>query len=146
MSLTETLSIVTGLLRRPALDAKTPAAPPPPPPPPPVEEPRLVEARVEFRGLLWHPVLGVQERAGLVVSAKAGLPHCARCDKALALVSGTQETWSCAACGGFTPGRDVDFSALDGVVSVALGGFLREHPAFAPAPGLNAPTRALQAA
>ena len=103
-------------------------------------------ARVEFRGLLWHPVLGVQERAGLVVSVKAGLPHCARCDKPLALVTGTMETWSCAACGSFTPGKDVDFSALDGVVSVALGGFLRSHPAFSPAPGLNAPARALQSA
>lgn len=116
------------------------------PPPPPAAPPRLVAGFVQFQGLFWHPVLGVQDETRLVVSAKAGLPHCARCDKALALEKGPREVWSCPACGDARPGTDVDFFALDSVIAAYLKDFLQAHPDFRPAPGLSAPARALTAA
>ncbi len=144
MTFTDTLQAVTGLLRRPAPKPAAPqAAPLAAAPPEPV---RTVDARVEFRGLLWHPVIGVQEQARLVVSAKAGLPYCRRCDKALSLSPAAQEVWSCGACAYACPGKDVDFSALDAVVAEAVSGFLQAHPDFSPAPGLNVPLRAVQPA
>jgi ribosomal protein L37AE/L43A len=91
--------------------------------------------------MLWHPVLGVAEEARQVVTAKAGLPHCARCDKALSLVTAAQEVWSCAVCGGFIPGKDVDFYAMDTVIAEGLAAFLSAEPSFTPAEGL-APARA----
>lgn len=98
--------------------------------------PRLLQGRVEFRGMLWHPVLAVQDEERLVVSAKAGLPHCARCDKALVLERGAREVWTCTSCGDVRPGADVDLSATDGAIGEALSAFLCEHPGYAAAEGL----------
>ncbi|MDX6770482.1 MAG: hypothetical protein SF051_13185 [Elusimicrobiota bacterium] len=139
----------TGLLERlfsaPAprahsLTAVEPAVPAPAPAP---AASRSVTGLVKFRGMLWHPVLGVAEEARLVVTAKVGLPHCARCDKALSLVKGAAEVWSCPGCGDSRPGSDVDFYAADTVIAEDLGAFLRAHPGYAAAEGLPAPARAL---
>lgn len=144
MSLAETLTAVTGLLRRPKPDAshllEAPVAAPAPALPPPS---RHVTCRVKFREMYWHPVLAVADEARLVVTANAGLPHCARCDKALALTGGTGEAWTCAACGDAHPGSDADFYAADIVVAEGLRGFMAANPGFAAAPGLAVPGRAL---
>lgn len=124
-----------------------PAAPPPAPPPPSAAPPapsRLLEARVSFREMLWHPVIGLAEAERLICSAKAGLPHCPSCDKPLAL-SADGKDWTCPGCRSSRPSADVDFFAMDQVIAEALVAFLREHRDFAPAPGLSIPARALQA-
>jgi hypothetical protein len=126
--------------RNAAPAAPVQAAPAPVTPPAPS---RFVEGRVEFRGMLWHPVIGLADAERLIVSVKAGLPHCQRCDKALSLQG---SDWGCAACGERRPGADVDFFAMDCVIAEDLVAFFREHPDYSPAPGLNVPARALQAA
>lgn len=126
--------------------APTPLPVPETPLPLPPAPSLMLEGRVEFRSMLWHPVLGLREDSHLVVSAKAGLPHCARCDKALTLSQGSGDAWSCAACGEARPAADVDFFAMDCVIAEAMGSFFKEHPEFTPAPGLSVPARALQAA
>lgn len=124
-----------------------PAVPPPAPLPPPSAPPvasRFLEARVSFREMLWHPVIGLAEAERLICSAKAGLPHCSACDKPFAL-AGDGKDWTCPACHESRPAADVDFFAMDQVIAEALVAFLREHPDFAPAPGLSVSARALQA-
>jgi len=137
-----------------SLFAKTPvptapAAEPPPaapaPAPAPVVPSRRVEGRREFRGLLWLPVLEVSDDEKLVVSARAGLPHCLRCERALSLAAGPREEWECGGCGDKRPGSEVDFFATDSVVAEGLKAFFAENPGFRPAPGLSAPLRALAA-
>jgi hypothetical protein len=103
-----------------------------------------LESRVSFRDMLWHPVIGLAEAERLVCSAKAGLPHCAACDKPFAL-SADGKDWACPACREKRPAADVDFFAMDQVIAEALVGFLREHRDFSPAPGASLPARALQA-
>lgn len=123
-----------------------PAAPAPVPPPPPAAPPmpsRFLEARVSFRDMLWHPVIGLAEAERLVCSAKAGLPHCPACDKPFAL-SADGKDWTCPGCHASRPAADVDFFAMDQVIAEALLAFLRDHRDFAPAPGLSAPARAFQ--
>lgn len=120
--------------------APEPPAPAPLPPPPPPEATVFASGRVEYNGLLWHPVVGVAEDQRLVVSAKAGLPHCRDCDKPLTL----SRDWSCPACGRSASGADADFYSMDHVTVEWLAEFLREHPDHAPAPGL--PVRAPVAA
>jgi len=108
---------------------------------------RRVEGRREFRGLLWFPVLEVQDESRLVVSARAGLPHCPRCERALTLGAGAQqEEWECGSCHDRHPGTAADFFATDSVVAEGLKEFFAENPDFSPAPGLSAPARALAAA
>lgn len=127
---------------------RTPAAPAPQAAPAPAALPapsRFLEGRVAFRDMLWHPVIGLAEAERLVCSAKAGLPHCAGCDKALAL-SGDGKDWTCPVCHGTRPAADVDFFAMDQVIAESVVSFFREHPDFAPAPGLSVPARALQTA
>lgn len=116
------------------------------PAPAPVVTPapsRFVAGRVEFRGMLWHPVIGVADAERLIVAIKAGLPHCARCDKALSF---TGSEWACPACGDRRPGDDVDFYAMDCVIAEHLVSFFQQHPELSPVPGLNVPARALQTA
>lgn len=105
---------------------------PPQLPPPPASA--FAAGRVEYNGLLWHPVVGVAEEARLVVSAKAGLPHCRDCDKPMSLAGGRD--WSCPACGRAASGTDADFYSMDHVTVEWLTEFLRAHPDHAPAPGL----------
>lgn len=109
------------------------AAPAAPPPPPPVAT-AYATGRVEYNGLLWHPVVGVAEEARLIVSAKAGLPHCGACDAAMSLAGGRD--WACPACGRKASGADADFYSMDHVTGEWLAEYLREHPDHAPAPGL----------
>ena len=144
MSLAETLNAVTGLLRRPQpVAAPLPEAPVAAPAAALPRPSRRVTCRVKFREMYWHPVLAVADEARLVVTASAGLPHCARCDKPLALGGGPREAWTCAACGDAHPGADADFYAADIVVAEGLRGFMAVNPGFAAAPGLAVPGRAL---
>jgi hypothetical protein len=103
---------------------------------------REVEGRREFHGLLWFPVLTVDDEDKLVVAAKAGLPHCLRCERPLAL-AGQREEWVCAACGQKRPGAEADFFVADSVIAEGLKEFFAGHPGFRPAPGLSAPLRCL---
>lgn len=147
MTFTETTGLLTRFFNSPAPRLAPPvaAAAPQPVAPAPPSPSRQVEGRVEFRGMLWHPAYGISDEAGLVVTAKAGLPHCARCDKALSLVAAAKESWCCAACGASHPGKDVDFYATDTVIAEGLAAFLAAHPGYTAAESL-APTRALQRA
>jgi len=103
---------------------------------------REVEGRREFHGLLWFPVLTVDDEDKLVVAAKAGLPHCLRCERPLAL-AGQREEWVCAACGQTRPGSEADFFVADSVIAEGLKEFFAGHPGFRPAPSLSAPQRSL---
>jgi hypothetical protein len=103
--------------------------------------PREVEGRREFHGLLWFPVLTVKDDEKLVVAAKAGLPHCVRCERPLSLVSGAREEWSCVSCGQKRPSAEVDFFVADSVIAAGLKDFFAGHPGFTAAPGLPAPAR-----
>jgi len=96
--------------------------------------------------MLWHPALTVLDDDKLVISGKAGLPHCARCNKALGLAAAVKEAWACSECGDVRPGSDVDFFTLEGVIQEGLKAFLLKNPDFAPAGCLAAPVRALQSA
>jgi ribosomal protein L37AE/L43A len=104
---------------------------------------RQIEGRLEFHGLLWRPTLGINDEEKLVVAARAGLPHCLRCEKAMTLVSGPRELWKCAACGESRPGADADFFAAEAVISDALREFLVGNPDFRAASSLPAPQRVL---
>jgi hypothetical protein len=118
-----------------AAAAETPSAPPLPT--------RQVEGRREFHGLLWRPVLGVNDDEKLVVAARAGLPHCVRCERALTLAAGPRELWTCPSCGDSRPGSDADFFAAEAVIADDLREFISGHPDFRLAPTLSAPQRAL---
>jgi ribosomal protein L37AE/L43A len=109
--------------------------------------PRQFECRCESEGLLWFPVLTAHDRERIVVSVYSGLPHCARCVRALKLVPGERsEVWNCVDCGQSHPGTAADLTATDKVLSDCLREFFRRHPDFAPAPGLSAPLAARAAA
>ncbi len=114
---------------KPAAVAVAPQAP---------REMREEEGRVQFRGLLWRPVVTVDDTALLVVAARAGLPHCARCEKPLSLAAGGQERWVCPACGESHSGVETDFFAAESVAAARVREFLSGHPGFRPAPGLPA--------
>lgn len=129
-----TFTALARLLSAPSPKAPEPAAAPPPPPAPPAAT-RFVTARVKYRELLWHPVLGLAEDERLVVGAKAGLPHCAECDKPMSLGG---RDWSCAACGRTAPGASVDLFTLDRVVAAGVQSYLRAKPGSAAVPALAA--------
>jgi hypothetical protein len=142
---------IARLLDRVAGAFKTPAAPPPVDvlEAAPIDTPsaetvplREVEGRREFHGLLWFPVFTVKDDEKLVVAAKAGLPHCLRCERALAL-GGAREEWACATCGERRPGSEVDFFVADSVIAGGLKEFFEGHPGFRPSPSLSAPQRCL---
>ncbi|NNN04824.1 MAG: hypothetical protein HKL90_02890 [Elusimicrobia bacterium] len=99
-------------------------------------EMREEEGRVQFRGLLWRPVVTVDDAALLVVAARAGLPHCAHCEKPLSLAAGSQERWVCPNCGEAHSGVETDFFAAESVAAARVREFLSGHPGFQPAPGL----------
>jgi hypothetical protein len=145
---------LTRLLDRFSAAFKTPApvaAPEEPAAAPAVEPlsaecpPRLVEGRREFNGLLWFPVLTVKDDERRVVAARAGLPHCVRCERAMTLASGAREEWACAGCGQKRPGSEVDFFVADSVIAAGLRDFFEGHPGFTAAPGLPVPARAVAA-
>ena len=108
-------------------------------PPPLPAEIRQFECRLESRGLLWFPVLTARDGEKLVVGVSSGLPHCARCVRALKLVPGRVETWSCGVCGASHPGAAADLMETDSVLTECLREFFARHPDYAPAPGLSAP-------
>lgn len=110
------------------------AAPPPP-------APRVVESRRELFGLLWFPTLTVKDEERLVVAAAAGLPHCARCVRPLALSSGSPEEWSCGGCSERRPGTAADLQVTDSLVADTLKEFLARHPGWRAAPGLASRVR-----
>lgn len=91
--------------------------------PPP---PRAYEARREEFGLLWYPVLTVDEREKRVLSVVAGLPHCQRCVRPLAEEKGGE--WVCAGCGERRPPSTADLQVVDTVTRQALAEFLKRHP------------------
>jgi len=107
------------------------AAPAPPPP-------RALESRREHYGLLWFPTLTVKEDEKLIVAAAAGLPHCPRCVRPLALSSGPPEEWSCGGCSERRPGTTADLQVTDSLVAETLKEFLSRHPDWRAAPGLGA--------
>ena len=107
-----------------------------PPAPPP---PRLVECRREAFGLLWFPTLTVDDASRTVTAAAAGLPHCAKCVRALALSSAVPEEWTCEGCGEKRPGTAADFAVVDGVLRDSLREFLQRHAGYRTAPHLSAP-------
>ncbi len=130
------LGFLGGRAERPAPKPAAVAAPKPAAPP------RSVGARREFRGLLWFPVLTVSDGDKLVVSARAGLPHCPHCLRPLALAADGSERWACAACGRVSPACDADFFAMEAVVAACARDFLAKHPDFRPGPALPASARA----
>lgn len=135
-------NLLSSLRAAPAASPKAETPPPAPERPArrePALPPRRVEGRREFRGLLWFPVLVVQDDEKLVVAAKAGLPHCPGCQAALALVSRPKELWECAACGTSRPGAEADFFVSESVLAQDLQEFFAAHPDFRAAPGLSAP-------
>jgi ribosomal protein L37AE/L43A len=107
--------------------------------------PRLVEGRREFHGLLWFPVLTVRDDGKLVVAAKAGLPHCLRCERPLALAAGAREEWACASCGERRPGSEADFFVAESMLAEGIKEFFAVHPGFRLAPGLSALQRGVPA-
>ena len=114
--------------------ARPPAAPPPPPPP------ATVECRREAFGILWFPVLTVDETRRLVTAATAGLPHCPRCVKPMSLKAGTAGDWTCAVCGDTRAGSAADIRVTDSVLGDALTEFLtRREGGYALADGVRAP-------
>lgn len=110
--------------------------------PPPPTPPRLIESRRESFALLWFPALTVDEDKKLLLSAAAGLPHCAKCLKALALAKGPPEEWVCAVCGDRRAGTAADFSVSDTVLTDALREFFVRRPDCRPGPGLKLPKQA----
>jgi hypothetical protein len=100
---------------------------------------RRITGRREFHGMLWFPVFAVKDDAKLVVSAKAGLPHCVRCETPLMLESEPREQWKCALCGDARPGSEADFFVADSVVRQELLAFFEANPEYRPAPDLSAP-------
>lgn len=119
----EARSALAEALRRPA-----PAAAPP----------RAFESRRERFGLLWFPTLTVDDASRVVTAAAAGLPHCAKCVKPLALTKAAPEEWSCETCGEKRPGTVADIRVIDSVVSEALEEFFRRQPGYRPGPGVAA--------
>lgn len=121
--LKETRTALDAALRRPA------------PPPPPSR----VECRRERYGLLWFPVLTVDDASREVVGAVAGLPHCARCVRPLALAPGKVEEWFCATCDERRPASAVDLLTTDAVLADCLSEHFARHPEHRAAAGLSAP-------
>lgn len=107
-----------------------------PAPPPP---PRPVESRREYFGLLWFPTLTVKDDERLVVAAAAGLPHCPKCVRPMALSAGAAGEWVCAGCSDRRAGTAADIQVTDAVVADALQEYLRRHPGWRAANGLAAP-------
>lgn len=105
-----------------------------PAPPPP---PRAAESRREHFGLLWFPVLTVRDDERLVVGATAGMPHCAKCVRPLALNPGPPEEWACGECPERRPGSTADLQVTDSVIAEALGEFLRRNPGYRAGPALS---------
>ncbi len=111
----------------------------PPPPPPPV----TVECRREAFGILWFPVLTIDERRRLVTAASVGLPHCPRCVKPMSLKPGPAGEWVCPACGEVRAGSAADIRVTDSVLGEALQEFLsRRGGGYALAEGIRAPKSA----
>ena len=108
---------------------------------PPPAPPRAVESRRERFGLLWFPTLTVKDEEKLVVAAAAGLPHCARCVRALTLSSGPPEEWACGGCPERRPGTTADIQVTDAIVAETLEEFLARHSGWRSAPGLGSARR-----
>jgi ribosomal protein L37AE/L43A len=136
--LTQLLDRFAGAFKPAAVSTVVTAAPEPPKTSCP---PRMVEGRREFHGLLWFPVLTVQDDEKLVIAAKAGLPHCVRCERPMILRTGAREEWACAGCGQKRPGSEADFFAADSVIVEGMKEFFDGHPDFRAAPGLPTATR-----
>jgi hypothetical protein len=96
----------------------------------------VVESRREHYGLLWFPALTLQDDERAVVAASAGLPHCARCVKPLALNPGPPEEWACATCSERRPGTAADLQVTDTVVAATLKEFLDRHAGWRAAAGV----------
>jgi ribosomal protein L37AE/L43A len=105
----------------------------------PPTPPRLVESRRESFALLWFPALTVDEEKKLVLSASAGLPHCAKCLRAMTLSKEPPEEWVCAGCRDRRAGTAADFTVSDSVLTDALKEFFARHPDYRPDPGLALP-------
>lgn len=108
------------------------------PPPPP---PRVIESRRSHYGLLWFPTLTVKDEEKTVVAAAAGLPHCARCVRALTLSPGPPEEWACGGCPERRPGTTADLQVTDSVIAETLAEFLVRHPDWRAARGVGAAGR-----
>jgi hypothetical protein len=109
-------------------EAQNRKAPPPPP--------RSVESRREHFGLLWFPTLTVKDDDKVIVSAAAGVPHCARCVRPLALTQGPPEEWACGGCSERRPGTAADLQVTDAVVSETLKEFAARNPGYRTGPGV----------
>ena len=89
---------------------------------------RVVEDRRERFSLIWFPSLTVKDDERLVVSAAAGVPHCARCVQPLRLAQG--EEWACPRCGDRRPASIVDLSVTDSVAGEAVVEYLARHDSW----------------
>lgn len=98
--------------------------------------PRLVEGRAERHGLLWFPVLTVDDAQKQILSALAGLPHCPRCLKPLALVAGPPEEWVCAGCEDRRAGTAADLQVVDAMIAQTIHEFVMRHADYRAAAGL----------
>ena len=107
--------------------------------PPPPSVTRQFECRLERSGLLWFPVLTAKDGENLVVGVSSGLPHCARCVRALKLLPGRRDEWACTGCDAIHPAMAADLVATDAVLTDCLREFFARHPDYSPAPGLSAP-------
>lgn len=103
-----------------------------------VSSPRMVESRRERYGLLWFPTLTLREPERLIVSAAAGVPHCARCLKALTHTFGVNQEWTCGGCGERRPGSTVDLMVTDSVIAETVHEFIARNPGYRAADGLPA--------
>ncbi|MBI4059933.1 MAG: hypothetical protein HY403_00735 [Elusimicrobia bacterium] len=101
-------------------------------------KPRQVEGRAERHGLLWFPILTVDDGQRRVLSASAGLPYCPRCLKPLALAKGPPEEWVCAGCADRRAGTAADMQVVDAMIAQAIHEFTARHADYRAAPGLPA--------
>jgi hypothetical protein len=97
---------------------------------------RAVEDRRERFSLLWFPALTVKDDDRLVVSAAAGVPHCAKCVQPLRVASGAAEEWACPRCGDRRPASIADLSVTDSVVGESVAEFLARHDGWRAAQGV----------
>lgn len=99
---------------------------------------RSVDDRRERFSLLWFPALTVKDDERLVVSAAAGVPHCARCIQPLRVAhgGGGAEEWACPRCGDRRPSSVADLSVTDSVVAESVAEFLARHDGWRAAKGL----------
>jgi len=100
---------------------------------------RVVEDRRERFSLIWFPALTVKDDEKLVVSAAAGVPHCARCVQPLRVAAGAAgaaEEWACPRCGDRRPESIADLTVTDSVAAEAVAEYLARHDGWRAAKGV----------